>query len=143
MMREMIIARMISAPRIATAPTTTRFCMTLAPLPARAIWRGAGDRPRDVDAERVLHLLEQRGHRRRVRGGVCRNRLAIAAVDQVDLADLDAAGGRRDLAEDLVEVLEHEHVHRAPTAVAPRVRDFVERLRHRLAIGRDRRGLAG
>ena len=47
------------------------------------------------------------------------------------------------LAEDLLEVLQHEHVHRLAAGVAPRARDLRQRLRHRLAVGGDRRRLAG
>ena len=88
-------------------------------------------------------MLEQRAHGRRKRGRVRRDRLAVTAVDQVHFVDLDPARRLRDVAEDRVEVLEHEHVHRAPAAVTPRRRHRVERLRHRVAVGRDLSRLPG
>jgi hypothetical protein len=103
----------------------------------------AADHRRDVDAQRLGDLLEQLADRRRVRRGVRRDRAAVAAVDEVDLAGLDLARGARDLGEDRVEVLQDEHVHRLAAARPPRLRDLGQRRRHRLTVGGDRRGLAG
>src|SRR5262245_5413442 len=116
----------IGRPRRGTPgrPAQSSLARRLARSSALSIGGAAGDHLRDVDAEGARDLAEQRGDRRRVRAGVRRQRLAVAAIDQVDLADLEAAGRLRDLREDAVEVLEHEHVHRLAAALAPRRGDL-------------------
>src|SRR3990167_6397191 len=129
MILEMMKAISASATSTPTAPTTRTFCMRASMGSAshrRALARRSGDDLADVHAERGVDLLEQTTHGRRVGGGVRRDGLAITAVDQVDLADLHALRRLGDLAEDALEVLEHEHVHRLAAAVLPGPGDLGE-----------------
>src|SRR5689334_916859 len=63
----------------------------------------------DIDSRRRRDRIENRGEHRRITGYVGRQHLAVAVIDEVEVAYLhlvNALGGAR---QDLLDVLDHVH----------------------------------